>query len=61
MIGPLLVAVFTDVEFARYGSLVAAVAAYLAFAAAQGAVVSWNRYQLRHARRQLAALRSRRR
>lgn len=59
ILGPLTVAVLTAVELSPYGLLTAALASYLIFVAAQGAVISWNRYQLRRARQRLALRRVR--
>jgi hypothetical protein len=53
ILGPLTVAVFTAVELSHYGVLTAALASYLIFVATQGAVILWNRYQVRRARRRL--------
>ena len=59
ILGPLTVAVFAAVELSRYGVLTATSASYLIFAATQGVVISWNRYQLRRARRRLTLQRMR--
>lgn len=57
-LAPFLVAVGAGVELARYGLVTAAAAAYLIFMATQGAVISWNRYQLRQAKRRFDTKRS---
>jgi hypothetical protein len=61
ILGPLIVAVFSGVELARYGVFTAAAAAYFVFAVTQVAVDAWNRFQLRQARRRLAFRREGRR
>jgi hypothetical protein len=61
ILGPLIVAVVTGVELARYGVFRAAAAAYFVFAVTQVAVDAWSRFQLGQARRRLALRRDGRR
>ena len=60
-LGPLVAAGFTGIELSRYGAFTAAAAAYLIFIATQSAVVAWNSYQLRQAKRRVAVQRDRQR
>jgi hypothetical protein len=61
ILGPLIVAVVTGVELARYGVLTAAAAAYFVFAVTQVTVDAWTRFQLRQARQRVALRRDGRR
>jgi hypothetical protein len=59
LLGPIAVGAFTGTELSGRGALTAAIGAYTAFVAAQGAVVLWGRWQLHRARLRLAAVRAR--